>query len=181
MIILHCICNSSNNTTLNAISLHFSYAPPLCTTSLRSPFAHLTSHSLFTPLHLFSKNHLSASLCAPPLKPLTLSLLLLSELFLWMDGRTHTRGGIGERTERAEWEIKQAVPLWTLIAPFSVPPLHFLSLNLPLQLSLQLHLSLHLSLTYLCTSAMQSFLTLCNLLLTETEAELFVKNQQFPC
>ena len=58
-----------------------------------------------------------------------------------MDGRTHTRGGIGERTERAEWEIKQAVPLWTLIASFSLPPLYFLSLNLPLQLSLHLHLS----------------------------------------
>ena len=38
-----------------------------------------------------------------------------------MDGRTHTREGLGERTERAEWEIKQAVPLWTLISPFSVP------------------------------------------------------------
>ena len=130
------------------------FAPPLS-----APPLHISLHILSSPpLHLFSKNHLSASLCAPPLKPLTLSLLLLSELFLWMDGRTHTRGGIGERTERAEWEIKQAVPLWTLIAPFSVPPLHFLSLKLPLQLSLQLHLSLHLSLTYLCTSAMQSFL-----------------------
>ena len=111
------------------------FAPPLST-----PPLHISLHILSSPpLHLFSKNHLSASLCAPPLKPLTLSLLLLSELFLWMDGRTHTRGGIGERTERAEWEIKQAVPLWTLIALFSVPPLHFLSLNLPLQLSLHLH------------------------------------------
>ena len=114
------------------------FAPPLS-----APPLHISLHILSSPpLHLFSKNHLSASLCAPPLKPLTLTL---SAPPVWtlslMDGRTHTRGGIGERTERAEWEIKQAVPLWTLIALISVPPLHFLSLNLPLQLSLHLHLS----------------------------------------
>jgi len=114
------------------------FAPPLS-----APPFHISLHILSSPpLHLFSKNHLSASLCAPPLKPLTLTL---SAPPVWtlslMDGRTHTRGGIGERTERAEWEIKQAVPLWTLIALISVPPLHFLSLNLPLQLSLHLHLS----------------------------------------
>ena len=45
-------------------------APPLSALPLNISLHILSS----PPLHLFSKNHLSASLCAPPLKPLTLTL-----------------------------------------------------------------------------------------------------------
>ena len=45
-------------------------APPLSALPLNISLHILSS----PPLHLFSKKHISASLCAPPLKPLTLTL-----------------------------------------------------------------------------------------------------------